>query len=136
MKRLFAFLAVALCFCAANKAMAQSVASGSTGACFRALTGPSGDYTLTINGTGAMDGTVIGIGSLALGSLHNHLKNDRDDLVGYWQCSLNRREHYPTGLRDKQDVRDTTGNILVDYTLFGYENEPAATDATQHVSTV
>jgi flagellar protein FlgJ len=32
-------------------------------------------------------------------------------------------EHYPHGTRDRQDVPDTTGNILVDYTLFGFENE-------------
>jgi hypothetical protein len=78
-------------------------------------------------------GSVIGIGSLALGVLQERLKNDRDDLVGYWQCTLNRREHYPNGLRDKQDVRDVTGNILVDYTLFGYENETAASIETLNI---
>jgi hypothetical protein len=81
-------------------------------------------------------GSVICIGNLALGILHNRMKNDKDDLVGYWQCTLNRREHYFNGLRDKQDVRDTTGNILVDYTLFGYENETTDMDATHPVSTV
>jgi hypothetical protein len=45
-----------------------------------------------------------------------------DDLVGYWQMTLNRAEHYPHGTRDRQDTADTTGNILVDYTLFGFEN--------------
>ncbi|MDR1121799.1 MAG: hypothetical protein LBM08_12890 [Dysgonamonadaceae bacterium] len=39
-----------------------------------------------------------------------------------WQCALDRAEHYPHGLRDRQDVADTTGNLLVDYTLFGIEN--------------
>jgi hypothetical protein len=34
---------------------------------------------------------------------------------------LNRKEHYPHGTRDRQDVYDTTGNILIDYTLFGFE---------------
>jgi hypothetical protein len=72
-------------------------------------------------------GAAVGIGKIVLGILGERLKNNSDDLVGYWQCTLNRREHYPTGLRDKQDVRDMTGNILVDYTLFGYENENAAT---------
>jgi hypothetical protein len=42
---------------------------------------------------------------------------------GYWQMTLNRAEHYPHGVRDRQDTADTTGNILVDYTLFGFENE-------------
>jgi hypothetical protein len=36
------------------------------------------------------------------------LNADKDDLVGYWQASLNRAEHYPHGARDKQDVYDTT----------------------------
>jgi hypothetical protein len=51
------------------------------------------------------------------------LRANKDDLVGYWQASLNRAEHFPHGCRDKQDVYDTTGNILIDYTLFGFENE-------------
>jgi hypothetical protein len=32
-------------------------------------------------------------------------------------------EHYPHGTRDKEDVPDTTGNIRVDYTVFGFEEE-------------
>jgi hypothetical protein len=48
------------------------------------------------------------------------LRANKDDLAGYWQVSLNRREHYLYGARDRQDVYDTTGNILVDYTLFGF----------------
>jgi hypothetical protein len=67
-------------------------------------------------------GAAVAIGKLAFGILLNKQKKNDDDLVGYWQCTLNRREHYPNGLRDKQDVRDVTGNILVDYTFFGYEN--------------
>ncbi|MDR1345616.1 MAG: leucine-rich repeat domain-containing protein [Bacteroidales bacterium] len=55
MKKLFLILTVALCFCAANKATAQVVASGQTGDCTWTLTGPDGNYTLTISGTGAME---------------------------------------------------------------------------------
>jgi len=66
-------------------------------------------------------------GAIALGGvltklLKDKLKTNKDDLVGYWQASLNREEHYPHGMRDRQDVTDTTGNILIDYTLFGFEN--------------
>jgi flagellar protein FlgJ len=43
--------------------------------------------------------------------------------VGYWQASLTREEHYPHGVRDRQNIPDTTGNILIDYTLFGFEND-------------
>jgi hypothetical protein len=66
---------------------------------------------------------VIAVGGVALSLLRQKLRTNKDDLVGYWQAAFNRTEHYPHGSRDKQDVYDTTGNILVDYTLFGFENE-------------
>ncbi|MDR1407992.1 MAG: hypothetical protein LBJ23_08105 [Tannerella sp.] len=65
---------------------------------------------------------IIGVGAVAVNLLRQKLKANKDDLVGYWQLNLNRTEHYPHGLRDRQDTPDITGNILVDYTLFGYEN--------------
>ncbi|MDR1527136.1 MAG: hypothetical protein LBS46_05630, partial [Dysgonamonadaceae bacterium] len=64
----------------------------------------------------------IAVGGVVTDLLRRKLRANKDDLVGYWQTTLNRAEHYPHGVRDKQDVYDTTGNILVDYTLFGYEN--------------
>jgi hypothetical protein len=66
---------------------------------------------------------IIGVGAVVTSLLRQKLRANRDDLVGYWQVSLNCTEHYPHGLRDRQDTPDTTGNILVDYTLFGFENE-------------
>jgi flagellar protein FlgJ len=63
----------------------------------------------------------IGIGRIAVNLLRKKLRTNKDDLVGYWQATLNRAEHYPHGTRDRQDVPDTTGNIQVDYTLFGFE---------------
>ncbi|MDR1090523.1 MAG: hypothetical protein LBL79_05550 [Prevotella sp.] len=65
---------------------------------------------------------VIGIGTVVANLLRQKLRANKDDLVGYWQMTLNRAEHYPHGTRDRQDTADTTGNILVDYTLFGFEN--------------
>jgi hypothetical protein len=65
---------------------------------------------------------VIAVGGVVINLLRQKLRANKDDLVGYWQASLSRAEHYPHGTRDKQDVYDTTGNILVDYTLFGFEN--------------
>jgi hypothetical protein len=65
---------------------------------------------------------VIAVGGVALNLLRQKLRANKDDLAGYWQTTLNRAEHYPHGVRDKQDTYDTTGNILVDYTLFGFEN--------------
>ncbi|MDR2680493.1 MAG: hypothetical protein LBC47_06755 [Tannerella sp.] len=46
----------------------------------------------------------------------------KEKLLEAVQTTLNRTEHYPHGTRDRQDTADTTGNILVDYTLFGFEN--------------
>jgi hypothetical protein len=66
---------------------------------------------------------VIAVAGVVVNIIRKKLRTNKDDLVGYWQASFNRAEHYPHGVRDKQDVYDTTGNILVDYTLFGYENE-------------
>jgi hypothetical protein len=63
---------------------------------------------------------VIAVGGVVVNLLRQKLRANKDDLVGYWQASLNRPEHYPHGTRDKQDVYDTTGNVLVDYTLFGF----------------
>ncbi|MDR1222278.1 MAG: hypothetical protein LBL07_05285 [Tannerella sp.] len=65
---------------------------------------------------------IIGIGAVVANLLRQKLRANKDDLVGYWQMTLNRAEHYPHGARDRQDTADTTGNILVDYTLFGFEN--------------
>jgi flagellar protein FlgJ len=65
---------------------------------------------------------IIAVGGVVTALLRQKLRTNKDDLVGYWQASLNRPEHYPHGARDRQDIYDTTGNIQVDYTLFGFEN--------------
>ncbi|MDR0845446.1 MAG: hypothetical protein LBN71_09505 [Tannerella sp.] len=64
---------------------------------------------------------VISVGGVVANLLRQKLKVNKDDLVGYWQCALNREGDYPHGIRDRQDVPDSTGNIRVDYTLFGFE---------------
>jgi hypothetical protein len=54
-RKVFLLLAtVVMCFCMTNEAMAQEVASGKTGSCTWTLTGTSGNYTLTISGSGDM----------------------------------------------------------------------------------
>jgi len=53
-----------------------------------------------------------------------YLKDKGDKMVGALYLSLNRREHYPHGERKSDGVPDLSGNMLVDYSLFGYE-EPA-----------
>jgi hypothetical protein len=44
----------------------------------------------------------------------------RDNQLGLYIASFVRQEHYPYGKRDAQDVPDTTGNMNVDYTIFGF----------------
>jgi hypothetical protein len=63
----------------------------------------------------------VGVGGVVVNLLRRKLKANKDDLVGYWQATLNREEHYPHGLRDRQEVPDSTGNLRIDYTLFGFE---------------
>jgi hypothetical protein len=65
---------------------------------------------------------VVAVGGVVTSLLRQLFRTNKDDLVGYWQTSLVREQDYPHGSRDRQDVYDTTGNILVDYTLFGFEN--------------
>jgi hypothetical protein len=89
-------------------------------AAFKGLTTAIG---LALTVTNPILTAAISVGGVLTQLLRQKLRNKKDDLVGYWQCILNREEHYPYCVRDKQDVRDTTGNIQVDYTLFGFENE-------------
>ena len=53
MKKIFVLL---LCVCSAAGVAVGQVASGATGSCTWALTGPYGSYTLTVGGSGAMPG--------------------------------------------------------------------------------
>lgn len=48
-------------------------------------------------------------------------KRNKDDQLGVLYMSLNRSEHYPHCLRDKQDVPDLSNNMFVDYSLYGHE---------------
>lgn len=51
----------------------------------------------------------------------DNLKKNKDDLAGLLYMSLNRREHYLHGKRDRDHVADLTGNMIIDYSLFGFE---------------
>ena len=46
--------------------------------------------------------------------------NTHDRQLGLLLTSYTRQEHYPFGKRDAQDVPDATGNMKVDYTIFGF----------------
>ncbi|ADQ79030.1 hypothetical protein Palpr_0879 [Paludibacter propionicigenes WB4] len=46
--------------------------------------------------------------------------NSKDRQLGLLLTSFTRQEHYPFGKRDSQNVPDATGNMKVDYTIFGF----------------
>ena len=58
------------------------------------------------------------------GIVATSLKNNKNDMAGLLYMSLNQYEHYPHGERSSKKVPDLTGNMLVDYSLFGFNNEP------------
>lgn len=47
-------------------------------------------------------------------------QNEKDKQLGILLTSFIQQLHYPYGKRDAQDVKDLTGNMLVDYTIFGF----------------
>jgi hypothetical protein len=78
-----------------------------------------GSVTAALAITNPILTAAISLGGVFVNILRKKLRANKDDLVGYFQSSLNRPEHYPHAARDRQDVPDTTGNMMVDYTLFG-----------------
>ena len=56
------------------------------------------------------------------GIITDIFKNDRDDQIGVFIASYVRREHYPHGIRDKKGISDLSGNMFIDYSIFGYED--------------
>jgi hypothetical protein len=69
----------------------------------------------------------VAIGKFAVDILLEKSKNNKDDQLGLLYMSLNRKQHYPYGKRDVQDASDLTGNMQVDYSLFGFKNPPPPT---------
>lgn len=47
------------------------------------------------------------------------LKQNKDELAGLLYMSLNQHEHYLHGERKRDKINDLTGNMQVDYSLFG-----------------
>ena len=62
----------------------------------------------------------VAIVGFVLEVLAKNLKNNKDDQLGILYMSLNRREHYLHGIRNKDDVLDMTGNMYVDYSIFAH----------------
>ncbi len=74
-------------------------------------------------GAASNPGFVAGveIAKFVAGAVADRLQTGKNDLAGLLYMSLNRREHYPHGNRKRDKVPDLTGNMLVDYSLFGFE---------------
>jgi len=64
----------------------------------------------------------VAIGKFATKVTLKIASQNKDDMIGIIYMSLNRWEHYPFGERKKDDVPDMTNNMLVDYSIFGFDN--------------
>jgi hypothetical protein len=69
----------------------------------------------------------VAVAKFVTGTAAKILQASGDDQIGILYMSLNRPQHYVHGERKADDVPDLTGNLIVDYSLFGYE-DPKATN--------
>lgn len=67
-------------------------------------------------------GAITKISTFVAKAVTEVFKNNRDDQAGLFLASFIRKEHYPNGKRDKEDVPDLTANMFLDYTIFAYED--------------
>ncbi|MFD1601686.1 hypothetical protein ACFSJW_16705 [Flavobacterium artemisiae] len=82
--------------------------------------------------TNPISGAVVELSKLVVGLILDIAKNKKDDQVGYYLSSFIEKLDYPNGIRDRQDVPDLTGNMFVDYSIFGYDDYAVkAVDALQ-----
>lgn len=69
----------------------------------------------------SIKGAVVLLSKLVVNTILTLAKNDKDDQIGYFLSSFIEPLDYPHGIRNKQDVPDLTGNMFVDYSIFGYK---------------
>ncbi|MGL4723000.1 MAG: hypothetical protein ACRCWW_00610 [Scandinavium sp.] len=62
----------------------------------------------------------LAVTRLVAGEAAKHLSTKPDDILGSACQSFIRQQHYPYGERSRDGIPDTTGNMLVDYSLFAY----------------
>lgn len=67
-----------------------------------------------------MTAAVSTLTTLVAESILKLCASTRDRQLGLLLTSFTRQEHYPFGKRDSQNVPDATGNMKVDYTIFGF----------------
>lgn len=61
----------------------------------------------------------VAIAKYTLGVVAKSMIKNKDDQIGLSYMSFNKFEHYPHGLRKKDDVPDLSGNVFIDYSIFG-----------------
>lgn len=59
------------------------------------------------------------------------LKKNGDDMIGITYMSLDRWEHYPHGERKSDGVPDLSGNMLIDYSIFGFDPQVTTKEASK-----
>ena len=69
-----------------------------------------------------VNGAVVALSKLVVTTILDMAQNKKDDQIGYYLSSFIEPLDYPHGIRDKQDVPDLTGNMFVDYSIFGYKD--------------
>lgn len=61
----------------------------------------------------------VAIAKYTLGVVAKTLIKNKDDQIGLSYLSFNKFEHYPHGERKRDDVPDLSGNVFIDYSIFG-----------------
>lgn len=65
----------------------------------------------------------VAIGKFAAQVLCDSIKQNKDDMIGMVYMSLDRKEHYPHGIRNSENVPDMTNNLFFDYSIFGFKEK-------------
>lgn len=68
-------------------------------------------------------GAAIAITKFVANSIVKMFKNDKDDQIGVFLSSFIREVDYKHGNREGIGVPDTTGNMHVDYSIFGFNQD-------------
>jgi hypothetical protein len=79
-----------------------------------------GTIGLLASASSPVTSAVSTLTTLVAESILKFCTNSKDRQLGLLLTSFIRQEHYPNGKRDAQDVPDATGNMKVDYTIFGF----------------
>jgi hypothetical protein len=74
-----------------------------------------------LNAGNPLNGAVVELSTLVIKSIINLAKVNKDDQIGYFLASFIQPLDYPNGIRDGIKVSDLTGNMHVDYSLFGFD---------------